>query len=811
MPEGQTTAGVVAHNLRDPAAKGALQDLLLRSWWTRIWVPIAVVFGLVMWRLPLAGVLGYELALLANVLAVPTGLVVGIKLARRAGRVGAPALLRSRGPARLILALTWRAVVLAVAITAIPALLAALRGLWTPTCDAWFGLKAYVLLPLTTAALAAGAGVAIGLLSGHRTWIAVVSAIGLVAALGIACFVRFYTEPPVFLYSPLFGYFPGNLYDENIRLGAPLVWSRIEQVVWVAAALVATAIVLDVPTMRPRWRERRPSGWRWPARAVLTGTAALGVLFHLMSGRLGYAIDAEDIQAELGGVARTEHFVMYYADTSAITTDMDLVLEDLELRLAQVAETLAITDEELADLGTITAYVFASSEQKGRLIGARRVEMAKPWRKEIYLDADGFPYRAVRHELAHVVAGVFGSQWFRVAAGSVGPLPLMFNPGLIEGTAVAADWPGTSYRGALTPHQAMRAMQIMGIQPSVADVMSLGFLAFSSARSYTAAGSFVKFLLDEYGPQQLRRLYASGGEFDRVYGRSLRSLEAAWLEMIQSIELTEEQAEMVREQYRGTGVFSKPCPHAIAARQEEAGLAYARGDVAASIRLRRAVCSDAPDEPVYRLQLAESLLVGSEAQRAEAIEILDEIAVQEALTSSVRALALRMLAGVAAATQDWPTVEARLAAAYALPLGDEEARDLEARLFALRHTGPAAPALRGYFFDGATEADREAWANQATELEPTLGLAWYLRGFVHQDDPPAALTDLTTALDLPMPSARFVRNAARLLADAGWRADDRRALTRAIDLLDGPAMTEMDHLLAADLRWRQEWRSRRGR
>lgn len=806
MPEGQTTAGVV--RLRDPAAAGALQDLLLRSWWTRAWVVVSIGFGLVLWRLPLAGVLGYELALLTNVLAVPTGLVVGIKLARRAGRVAAPALLRSRGPARLILALTWRAVVLSVAFTAIPAVLASIRGLWTQTCDWGFGVEAFVLLPVITAALAAATGVAIGLLSGRRTWVAVVAAVGLVLALAVACFVRFYTEPPVFLYSPLFGYFPGNLYDENIRLGAPLWWSRVEQVAWVTAALALTAVVLDVPTMRPRWRERRPAGWRRAALAVVTGTLAIGVALHLSSGSLGYAIDAEDIQAELGGVARSEHFVVYYADTDEIRADLDLVIEDHELRLAQIAEVLGVTDDELAAMGKITAYIFSSSEQKGRLIGARRVEMAKPWRNEIYLDADGFPYRATRHEIAHVVAGVFGSDWFHVSAGKLGPLPVMFNPGLIEGLAVAADWPGTSYRGALTPHQAMRAMQIAGNEPSVHQVMSLGFLAFSSARSYTAAGSFVRHLLERYGARPLRRLYASGGDFDRVYGKSLLELEAEWIQMIRSIPLSEEQAEMVREQYRGTGVFSRPCPHAIAARQEEAAHAYARGDVADSIRLRRAVCQDAPGEPLYRLQLAATLLAGTAAQRAEGIATLEQLGDDTALTSSLRAAALRALADVAADAEDWDAVEARLATAAALPLSDEEARDLEARLFALRHAGPAAPALRGYFYDADTEQAREAWAIQATELDPALGLAWYLRGFVHQDDPAEALADLTVAIDLPMPSTRFVRNAARLLAAAAWRVDDRRAIARAIDLLSGPAMTEMDRLLAEDLRWRVEWRAR---
>ena len=36
--------------------------------------------------------------------------------------------------------------------------------------------------------------------------------------------------------------------------------------------------------------------------------------------------------------------------------------------------------------------------------GARDVEMAKPWRREIYLEHRGFPHGSLRHEIAHAVA-----------------------------------------------------------------------------------------------------------------------------------------------------------------------------------------------------------------------------------------------------------------------------------------------------------------------------------------------------------------------------------------------------------------------
>ena len=64
-------------------------------------------------------------------------------------------------------------------------------------------------------------------------------------------------------------------------------------------------------------------------------------------------------------------------------------------------------------------------------------------------------------------------------------------------------------------------MQVMGMQPSIRELLSLQFFAVSSARGYTTAGSFLRFLLDTYGAPALRALYRSGGDFEGAYGKSL--------------------------------------------------------------------------------------------------------------------------------------------------------------------------------------------------------------------------------------------------------------------------------------------------
>ncbi len=810
MAQGQTSASAPE---RDPAPPAALAALL-RSWRLRTWLVVQLGLGLYLVGLPLFGVLGLELATAAALPASLLGLNLGVALARHAVTTAAPALARARAPRRVVVALWWRAAALAVAVALIPGVCAAVNGLRRPTCDWIFGIRAYLSLPLASAALFAGAGVAIGLATGRRRWLGAAAQVALVVGLAVAALVRFVGEPPVFFYSPLVGYHPGNLYDENVRIGLPLYAARAEALAWIVAALAALAAMLDAPTLRPRLRERRPAPRRWLEVGVAAAALAGALALRTFAGDLGYAIDAEDIQAELGGRFDTEHFVIHYDDRPDIADDIALIAADHELRLAQVARTLALGPEVLDRFtggGRIRSYYFADRDQKAALMGARDVEMAKPWRREIYLTHRGFPHSSLRHEIVHVVAGEFGDPWFKTSARPLLGLPLLFNPALIEGIAVAADWPA-GYDRPLTPHQSVKAVEAMGLTPRVDELMSLGFFAGSSARSYTTAGSFVRYLLDTHGAAALRRLYATGGDFVDAYGVELGVLVEGWRAMIADVPLSAAEIEVVRERFRHGGVFERPCPHAIAARRVEAATAKARGDRRAAVRLLREVCEDAGDEPRYRLDLAGALQGGSDAERAEARSIYEAIAGDaERVTTGLRAEALDALAGAAADALDWATAEAHLAAAAALPQDDDDARQVEARLYALRHAGPARHALRAYFFPAARAADAGAalgrhapvaWAHLMVAVEPGDGFGWYLRGLQRAlaGDHAAAAADLDAALDRPLPSPRFVRNGARRLALSAWRAGDRARVARAAARLAGPDMTEMDRLLADD--WR---------
>jgi hypothetical protein len=660
-------------------ASAAIRQMCGR-WRLRIWVALAVALGVGLGWVPLFGVLGFELATAAALFAAVMGLDVGRALARELQRMPVGGIQRATYAGRTMVRSTVAASGLAVAVTAVPAVIAAVRGIWSPTCDWWFGIEAYLAMPIVTAALAGAVGHALGVVCGPRRFVgAVVAQLPLVFVV-IAALWRFYSEPPVVSYNAILGYFPGNLYDENIQLRWPLVWSRLEDVAWALALVAVVALRLDVPRHVQAWRMPRPAGRRGAVLVIALGGLGGAIALHLQAGALGYAVGAGDLADELDGRIETAHFIIYYAHSPDIDANIAVIAEDHEFRYAEVVAQLGVAPE-----GKLRSFYFRDRDQKARWFGARDVEMAKPWRREIYLEHRAFPHGSLRHEIAHAVASAFGDPLFGVATRH----GVFANPGLIEGLAVAIDWPGTYDRP--TPHQAVRAMQDMGVQPSIGQLLSLEFFSVSSARGYTTAGSFLRFLLDRHGAAKLRVLYRTGGDFAAAYGESLATLEAGWRQMIGEIELPPGAIDAQRERFRGVSVFARPCPHAIAARRDRAARAYATGDRRGAVALLRDVCDEAPEEPRHRMELGDALVTGDAVEHAEAEALWAALAGDtEHVTSSLRVEVLERLARDAAARSDRPAVEAWIKEAAAQPIDSNERRQVDAEVFALAHRGPAA-------------------------------------------------------------------------------------------------------------------------
>src|SRR5262245_19622724 len=117
------------------ADHGAIRGM--RRLW--VWLGVAAAVGVALGWAPLFDVLGYELAIAMSLVGAVGGLDLGAALARELQSTPSR---RALYPGRSLARSTVLAAGLGVAVVVPPALIAAVRGLWVPTCDWWFGLEA---------------------------------------------------------------------------------------------------------------------------------------------------------------------------------------------------------------------------------------------------------------------------------------------------------------------------------------------------------------------------------------------------------------------------------------------------------------------------------------------------------------------------------------------------------------------------------------------------------------------------------------------------------------------------------------------
>jgi hypothetical protein len=504
--------------------------------------PRAVALGLVLVALgavgflPLFGGPGYEHSL-ASGLIVPPVAAVAVALELSAETATRP------------LACVLRGLLLGAVLSAAAFATALAHGLRAGICDLG---GASLLFALT-----AGAGGLVGgvwgalvaeLTRGRRRRRLGCILLGVSGPLAgvVLSVVRFWTSPAIFSFDPFFGYFSGSLYDTVVEVRASLWTYRAGSLAaLVGVALIASALEraaqggLSARLLRGDRVARARLAGGVAALLVTAGVAAVGP-------RLGHWQTAASIAGALGGRVSGPACDVVYPD-SLLPDQAQLVLRDCEQEARAVQAKLGASLD-----GRLTAYFFRDAAQKRELMGAGDVSIAKPWRREIYLQVSGYPHPVLGHEIAHVVAGTFAKGPFRVAGG------WWPDPGLIEGIAVAASPDADELSG----RQWARAMLDLGILPPIRSLFSLGFLGESADRSYTAAGAFVAWVLEDKGPAVVRSWYG-GASLEALLGAPWEQIDAQFRAWLGAAPLPPEALAYASSRFRRPAVWGRKCPHVV--------------------------------------------------------------------------------------------------------------------------------------------------------------------------------------------------------------------------------------------------------
>lgn len=552
----------------------------------------------------------------------------------------------------------WAAVRLQLLVVATALLHGARVGFCQPGEDA----LRWALGPALGALVAGAWGAVVGVScpeARRRRWLL---ALGLpLFSYGVS-FARFYTSPMVFAFDHFVGFFAGTLYDTELGSVERLWTYRVG-----SAGFVACGGWWVNAIQRAGTRVRFSSTKLRSAAGVLA--AATACIVTARGPELGHYQTVSSLQRVLSREAREGPCVVQFG--RGVSDDgAALVARECAVHLVELEQYFGVRAPP-----EVRVYLFASADQKAWLMGARHVYIAKPWRREIYVQLAGFPHPVLRHELAHVVVGALGRGPFAVAGSLAGLLP---DPGRIEGFAVAA---APDENETLSALQWAAAMKQLGILPKLGDLFQLGFFGVNSSTAYTVAGAFVAWLRDTVGAAALQRWY--GGEtLDVAAGRPLPELEHDFYALLDGISLTSTELAAARSRFDRPPVLARKCPYQVDESLSE-GLGLVAGG---ECRDAREVLSDVlrMDPGAIRAEFGLGQCAQNEGDFESAKTRYLALATQPMAHSLVRAAAWEKLGDVEWQSGETAQADEHYEAARGLLVDEERLRQLDVKLAGLR-------------------------------------------------------------------------------------------------------------------------------
>jgi hypothetical protein len=686
---------------------------------------------------PMAGTLGY----FSSLLLAPVLSLVAV-----AAGVDGVARVRARSPADGRQALWFLAKDGAEELAALLGLALAalvLGMLWTTNCDPLGGAAFFALGPGCSAPLGWLAGVCAAILLGPRTrWVLVLAGVMPFVASVIVELHRLYYEPAVFAHDPFFGWFSGPIYDEGVAIGPRYLGYRAYNLTAAAAIWLGLRASVD-EQLRPSWRRMFCDGPRRVQTVAVAALALITLAAAFNAPRLGWTATRESLAEVLAANKETEHFVIHYGPTSLTAREIEMVAAEHEFAWHRLEQRLGRAPER-----KVHSYVFVNGAQRGKLIGANKVEVSPPWRQQMYLSHRLWPHDVMHHELAHAFLGDFGDPLLG--------LPIAwqrFGGALVEGVPTAL---APRAHDNLGLHEQAAILDRLDKRPPLTKIMGAGFWGAAASRAYTAAGSFVLWLAQTRGWPKVAELYDNAGAFEATYGTTLAELEQQWLAFVREIPLREEDIEAQAQRYQRSSVFRRPCAHRAAELAREAARARLLEREDEALEHQRTLCRIEPEDPVHALRLAD-MLAGWE-RFEDAAEVLDELAARQELTATIRAVIEEQRGDTALVAGRLGEAASHYRAAMGLGLSEARTRQLQIKL--LGAGDPAlAPLVADYFGPFRVDDDSRAssmlrlWtAAKIAELPGHHALGHYLLGrqFLIIAAPQEAAEVLAEALAPPL-------------------------------------------------------------
>ncbi len=492
-----------------------------------VYLLVLISFNVLLLYLPLTNVFGYEFSAINSIIIVLFSGLFTISLIKK---------IITEIIKKEIAGKYFR--IMAISFLLLPAVISIVHSFLTKSCSFTDGLAFYTVITLPSVLI----GTALGFVSvfAVKKFSRILFVILFLAIISIPLF-EFYFNPQVYFYNPIFGYFPGTIYDEGLVVSIKLVYYRLANIFYFGIIL----FILYHNVLSDKRKYKFPT---------LIFFVLIAGMFEYFSPFLGLSTTFERLQKELNKKIVSSHFIIYYPQSlnnrlvKAITIYHEYYYDELKNFFGYDYPQ------------KIHSYLFLNDKQKKNLFGSANADVAKPWMNSVFITYKDFD-PILKHEIAHCYASVFGTGLFKVAAG--------LNPSLIEGTAVAAN---PVYNGNTIDFMASLAYN-NGYKINIPYLFKgFSFYLQTSSLAYIYAGSFCKFVINKFGINKFKEYYANGN-FEKTYHLSLKKEADKYYSYLAKLDVSNKKDEA--NYYFGTrSIFYKVCPRYVSNRLQKAWSLY---------------------------------------------------------------------------------------------------------------------------------------------------------------------------------------------------------------------------------------------
>lgn len=389
--------------------------------------------------------------------------------------------------------------------------------------------------------------------------------------------------PQIYYFNHLWGYWPGPIYDEEVLFPISLLYFRIITLVWIWLLW-----------MLPVW-------WKTRNQKKRTAFAVFLILLSFyFRPELGINSPESLLQQKLKAVEETEHFRLFFDPELYTEKERAYWTDRHEFHFSQIEEILEI---DWPKGRKINSYLYGNAWQKKKLVGAKFTSYVPVWLKQDQLHiAKEHLEGVLKHELVHVIAKQFGNDLTNAS----------YSIGLVEGLAegIAADASDVS-----TLDQIMAAEQPFPTANDMRNALTFrGFYSKAGSISYTTAGSFVQYLLDNYPVENLKQAYRESS-FKNAYSTPFETLVQEWQAHLPVSSIDSLDSETSKIIFSQQAIFKASCPHTLSPtrKQWDNIIRHERSnDSTAALTELRSLIEKRPDHPMIKQKWADyELSIGS--------------------------------------------------------------------------------------------------------------------------------------------------------------------------------------------------------